>query len=73
MVREDFLQQNAFVDMDPTPSYDRQIRCWPDPALWTPCRDAIDKGAPVPKLFAIPARERLGRAKSVPRGVPAGL
>ena len=30
------------------------------------CRDAITKGASVMKLFEIPAREKIGRAKSVP-------
>ena len=29
------------------------------------CRDAIAKGAPVMALFQIPAREKIGRAKSV--------
>ena len=30
------------------------------------CRDAIAKGANVMKLFDIPVREKIGRAKSVP-------
>ena len=30
------------------------------------CREAIAKGAAVTALFAIPAREKIGRAKSVP-------
>ena len=30
------------------------------------CREAISKGAPVAKLFAVPSREKIGRAKSVP-------
>ena len=30
------------------------------------CREAIAKGAPVAKLFAVPSREKIGRAKSVP-------
>lgn len=30
------------------------------------CRDAIAKGADAAKLFAIPSRETIGRAKSVP-------
>ena len=32
----------------------------------TLCRDAIAKGAQAAKLFDIPAREKIGRAKSVP-------
>ena len=30
------------------------------------CRAAIEKGAPTAELFAIGAREKIGRAKSVP-------
>ena len=30
------------------------------------CRDAIAKGASAQELFQIPAREQIGRAKSVP-------
>ena len=67
MVREDFLQQNAFMDVDGFSSYDRQEKLL---ALVLDydrlCREAIAKGAPVMKLFEIPARERIGRAKSVP-------
>jgi len=29
------------------------------------CRDALQKGADMDKLFTIPARERIGRAKTV--------
>ena len=32
------------------------------------CRDALEKNAPMQKLFAIPARVDIGRAKSVPSG-----
>ena len=38
------------------------------------CRGAIEKGAPVMKLFDIPAREKIGRAKSVPEdGLSPGV
>ena len=30
------------------------------------CRDAVKQGAELSELFAIPAREQIGRAKSVP-------
>ena len=67
MVREDFLQQNAFMDVDGFSSYDRQEKLL---ALILDydrlCREAIGKGADVAKLFVIPAREKIGRAKSVP-------
>ena len=67
MVREDFLQQNAFTDIDGFSSYDRQEKLLAMILRYeTLCRDAIAKGASVMKLFDIPARERIGRAKSVP-------
>ena len=66
MVREDFLQQNAFMDVDSYSDrtrqklllglildYDRQ------------CREAIGKGAALQPLLDIPAREEIGRAKYV--------
>ena len=67
MVREDFLQQNSFVDIDSFSTYDRQEKLLAMILDYDKlCRDAITKGAPTAKLFDIPARERIGRAKSVP-------
>jgi len=67
MIREDFLQQNAFTDIDGFSSYDRQEKLL-DLILEYDrrCRAAIAQGAPAAKLFGIAARERIGRAKSVP-------
>ncbi len=69
MIREDFLQQNAFVDVDAFSNYDRQARLMQlildYDAL---CREALAKGAEVYALFAIPARAAIGRAKTVPEG-----
>nr|WP_326125560.1 V-type ATP synthase subunit A [uncultured Oscillibacter sp.] len=67
MVREDFLQQNAFTDIDGFSSYDRQQKLLAMVLHYEElCRAAIAKGAPVAKLFDIPSREQIGRAKSVP-------
>ncbi len=67
MMREDFLQQNSFVDIDSFSTYDRQEKLLAMILDYDKlCRDAITKGAPTAKLFEIPARERIGRAKSVP-------
>ncbi|MBQ9521129.1 MAG: V-type ATP synthase subunit A [Oscillospiraceae bacterium] len=67
MVREDFLQQNAFTDIDGYSSYDRQEKLLAMVLEYDKlCRAAIAKGADVMKLFAIPVRETIGRAKSVP-------
>ncbi len=67
MIREDFLQQNSFVDIDSFSTYDRQEKLLAMILDYDKlCRTAIAKGAPTAKLFEIPARERIGRAKSVP-------
>ena len=67
MIREDFLQQNSFVDIDSFSTYDRQEKLLAMILDYDKlCRGAIAKGAPVAGLFVIPARERIGRAKSVP-------
>ena len=67
MVREDFLQQNAFLEIDWFSAYDRQEKLLglilEYDAL---CRAAIKKGADAQELFDIPMREAIGRAKSVP-------
>ena len=64
MIREDFLQQNAFVDEDAYSSYRKQFRLL-DIVLHYDvlCREALGKGANMDKLFAIDAREKIGRAK----------
>ncbi len=67
MLREDFLQQNSFVDIDCYSEYDRQaqmlaiIRRYEDL-----CRDVSAKGGSLNDLFGVPVREKIGRAKSVP-------
>ena len=67
MIREDFLQQNAFVDIDSFSDYRRQAMMMQLILDYdAQCRAAIQKGAPVADLFAIDARLGIGRAKSVP-------
>ena len=64
MLREDFLQQNAFVDVDSYSSFDRQKRLLSLILRYESlCREAIAAGAPLAALFGIPAREAIGRAK----------
>ncbi len=67
MIREDFLQQNAFVDEDAYSSYAKQYRLM-DLVLEydAACREALAKGADMNALFAIDAREKIGRAKMAP-------
>ena len=67
MIREDFLQQNGFVEVDWFSNYDRQGKLLAMILDYDKlCRAAIEKGAPAAELFAIGTREKIGRAKSVP-------
>ena len=64
MIREDFLQQNAFVDEDAYSSYLKQYRLLDMVLKYDVlCRDALKKGCDMNKLFVIDAREKIGRAK----------
>ena len=66
MIREDFLQQNAFVDEDAYSSYAKQYKLLD---MILKCdelsREALNKGADMKALLAIGAREKIGRAKMV--------
>ena len=67
MLREDFLQQNGFLEVDWYSNYDRQDKMLGMILEYDQrCRAAIAKGANVTELFAIPFREKMGRAKTVP-------
>ena len=64
MIREDFLQQNAFVDEDVYSSYAKQYRLLDIILHYDElCREALSKGADMNALFVISAREKIGRAK----------
>ncbi len=66
MIREDFLQQNAFMDVDSYSELKRQAMLLEIILKYdTLGRDAIGKGADMNDLFALPAREQIGRAKYV--------
>ena len=66
MIREDFLQQNSFVDIDCYSEYDRQARMLAMIRRYEDlCRDASAKGGSLDELFTVPVREKIGRAKSV--------
>ena len=67
MIREDFLQQNSFVDIDSYSEYDRQARLLAMIRSYdVQCRAASERGGTLGELFSIGAREGIGRAKSVP-------
>lgn len=67
MIREDFLQQNAFLENDQYSSFDRQARLLDLILRYKDlCDAAIERGADIWKLYAIAARAAIGRAKTVP-------
>ena len=67
MIREDFLQQNGFVEVDWYSTYDRQGQMLGMILEYdSQCRAAITQGAKVQDLFSIAVREDIGRAKSTP-------
>ena len=64
MVREDFLQQNAFMDVDSYSSFDRQAKLMALILRFDVlARAAVAKGADVASLMAIEAKGKIGRAK----------
>ena len=64
MLREDFLQQNAFVDEDAYSSYGKQFELMDLILSFDEMsRAALEKGADMKALFAIPSKARIGRAK----------
>jgi len=67
MIREDFLQQNAFADVDNCSAYERQASLLSLILYYFDlCNEALAKGVDdVNLLLDIPAREKIGRAKSI--------
>ena len=64
MLREDFLQQNAFMDVDSYSSFDRQKKLLGLVLRYeTLGREALQQGVEAQKIFDLPAREEIGRAK----------
>ena len=66
-VREDFLQQNAFNIDDSYSPLDKQYKLLKAIlAYFEKSKKAVEQGADIEKLSNIPARETIGRMKSVP-------
>ncbi|MGB9839730.1 ATP synthase subunit A [Thermovenabulum sp.] len=65
-IREDFLHQNAFHEVDTYTSLQKQFRMLKLILLfYEEAQKALDKGAPFVKLEKLPVRERIARAKYV--------
>jgi len=66
-IREDYLHQNAFHDVDTYTSFKKQYGMLKlILAFYYKARDAVQAGVSLNALFAMPVRERIGRAKYVP-------
>ncbi|MDR0819198.1 MAG: V-type ATP synthase subunit A [Oscillospiraceae bacterium] len=66
LIREDYLQQDAFVDVDSYSSYDRQVKTLAMILEYdTLARGALQRGVSVKDLSAIEAKTRISRAKTV--------
>ena len=66
-VREDYLHQNAFHEVDTYASLDKQLKMLKLIIDWYEAsRRALDAGVPVTAVLGIPERDGIGRAKYVP-------
>jgi V/A-type H+-transporting ATPase subunit A len=67
MIREDFLQQNAFSDTDSFTPIDKQARLLKIILDYNELsKTALTAGVALEDIFGISARERIGRAKDIP-------
>ena len=65
-IREDYLHQNAFHDVDTYTSMDNQFKLMRlIMAYYNLSREAVKKGANYNKLISLPVREQIGRFKYV--------
>ena len=66
-VREDFLQQDAFNEVDSYCSMDKQFKML-KLIFWfeDQARPLIQEGVSIDKMTGLPVRERIGRAKFIP-------
>ncbi|NLX62801.1 MAG: ATP synthase subunit A [Tissierellia bacterium] len=66
-IREDFLQQNAFHDVDTYASLEKQnLMLKMVLAFYDEGRRALDNGVYLNEFLALPVRERIARAKYIP-------
>lgn len=66
-IREDYLHQNAFHDVDTYTSLNKQYRMLKlIMAFYYKGKKALEDGASIKGLFEMPVRERIGRAKYTP-------
>ena len=67
MIREDFLHQNAFMEIDTYTSLEKQFKMLDAIIHYhNKCRDALAAGADIDALCAIDVLERIARSKLMP-------
>ena len=67
-IREDYLQQDAFNEVDTYANLHKQYRMLKMILnYYYLAQDAVKKNVDLKELFALPVRERIGRAKLVPQ------
>jgi len=65
-VREDYLQQNAFDEVDTYTSLPKQVGMLKLVLhFYNACKEAMEKGASAERLFAMPVRDKIARAKYI--------
>ena len=65
-IREDFLHQNSFHEIDTYTSLDKQHHMMQlVMAFYNECQNALGKGAAINDLLKMPVRERIGRYKYI--------
>ncbi|MBN2322357.1 MAG: V-type ATP synthase subunit A [Spirochaetes bacterium] len=66
-IREDFLHQNAFDEVDTYSSFDKMVKLMELIMLFHGLsEDALEKGVPVTEIASLSIRERIARAKFIP-------
>ena len=67
MIREDFLHQNAFMEIDTYTSLEKQFKMLDAIIHYhNKCRDALAAGAEIDALCALDVLERIARSKLIP-------
>ena len=65
-IREDFLHQNSFDEIDTYTSLEKQLDMMKLViAYYEKCDEALDKGSNIQALIKLPVREKIGRYKYV--------
>lgn len=68
MLREDFLQQNAFDDVDTYCAPEKQYKMLKTILLFQKeAVAAVNRGVPIQKIVALPVKEEIGKMKYVPQ------